>query len=1045
MSKKLYLNYFKKTIFLFIVFFVFSGIISAQRLITGSVTSEGEPLIGANILVKGTSVGVITDLDGKFSLTVPKEASTLVVSYVGYDNKEVEITGNVLSIILETSKKALEEVVVVGYGTQKKSVVTGAISSVKEKDIEKLPNSGRIDNVIQGRTSGVYVAANAGQPGSSSTIRVRGLTSFNGFGGNNVLWVVDGVAISDDIGFLNQSDIESIEVLKDAASLAIYGARSASGVILVTTKKGKAGKLHFNYNGMMGFSSPERVLKMLNATEYAVLRNEKSINAGGGVLYTDLNKLGIGTDWQKQIFVNNAKRNSHEFSLSGGNDISTFYLSFGTQFLEGIVLPEISNFSKQNIRINSTHKLTKFITIGENFTYGRQKSKGIGNTNNEFGGPLSSAINLDPITPVIETDPVLANNLSYYPQFALRDANGNPYGISTQVGQEMANPIAFKQTQLGNYGYGDDFVGSAFAELSILNGLRFKTSIGGKMAYWGGQSFNPKFYFNANYNNGTSSSISRSTNRLFAWNIENTINYDKVVGNHNFTLLLGQGAYEDDDPIGMSVTHSHLPTNNWEEASFNYGVPSSDKTGYVYVVEPHRVSSLFSRLNYNYAEKYLFTGIIRRDGSTNFGSNYKYGLFPSFSLGWVVSKEGYWQENNIIQSLKIRGGYGVTGNDRLRKFSYISTVSGGRNYTFGQSGDVITIGYSPDAPANPDLKWEETRQTNVGFEARLFKHFDLTFDWYDKATVGILQTVRLPGYVGAEGNPWGNVADMKNTGIELELTYKTSINKLNIGVTGNFSTLTNNVTFLGDSIKYITSYTAGFQSMGDVTRTLLDYPYNSYFGYQTNGIFQNLTEINSYVNAEGKLLQPNAVPGDFKWVDSNGDGLIDDKDKVYLGSPIPKYTYGLTLNADYKSFDFMIFAQGNAGNKIFQGLRRLDILNANYQTVALSRWHGEGTSTDYPRLTNDDSNGNFTKMSDFYLQNGDFVRLKQFQVGYTLPRSLTNKIGIPKVRVYFGGENLLTLTKYTGYDPEIGGDISGIDKGYYPQARAFLFGLNVQL
>lgn len=1041
-------QFLRKSVFwmILLVSFFLATDAAAQKKVSGTVTADGEALIGANILIKGTTQGTSTDLDGKFSLTVPNDAKTLVISYLGFDTKDVAITGEYLNVTLEASKTTLEEVVVVGYGAQKKSVVTGAISSIKEREIEKLPNSGRIDNVLQGRTSGVYVAANAGQPGSSATIRVRGITTFNGFGGNNALWVVDGVVINDDIGFLNQSDIESIEVLKDAASLAIYGARSASGVILVTTKKGKKGKITTSYNGMFGSSSPERTLKLLNGTEYAALMNERSINGGGDVIYSDIAKYGLGTDWQKAIFTDNAHRNSHEFSINGGNDVSTFYLSFGSQNLEGIVLPEISNFSKQNIRINSTHKLSKYITIGENFTYGRQKSQGI-STNTEYGGPLSSAVHLDPITPIVETDPVKANNKSYYPANAFRDENGNPYGISdgipTPVGQEMTNPLAFSKTVLGNYGYGNDFVGNAFIEVKPLKDITIKSSIGSKMAFWGSRNFTPSFYLHATYNNSVSR-LSLESNRIFTWNVENTVTYKKVFGQHDLTVLLGQGAYEDDNAVYSSVTHSGLSTNDYREASFNSSVDPTKKTGYSWLSEAHRVSSLFSRVNYNFSEKYLFTGILRRDGSSNFGANKQFGIFPSFSLGWVVSNEDFWNADGFIESLKIRGGYGVTGNDRMAKYSFISTIGGGRNYTIGSDDSNINLGSTPNAPANPDLKWEETRQTNVGFETRFLRSFNFTFDLFKKNTVGILQTVRLPGYVGAEGDPWANVADMKNTGVELELSYRTSINDLNLNLSGNFSTLKNEVTYLGGGIDYITTYTAGFQSMGEITRTQIGESYNSFYGYQTAGIFQNLNEINSYKNADGSLVQPDAVPGDFKWVDNDGDGTITEEDKVFLGTPIPKYTFGFNANLEYKSFDFLFFIQGNAGNMIFQGLRRLDIQNGNYQTVALSRWHGEGTSTTYPRLTKEDKNKNFSEMSDFYLQKGDYLRIKQVQLGYTFKKSLSSKIGIERLRIYAGAENLYTLTKYTGFDPEIGGDISGIDKGYYPQARTLMMGINVQ-
>jgi TonB-linked SusC/RagA family outer membrane protein len=539
-------------------------------------------------------------------------------------------------------------------------------------------------------------------------------------------------------------------------------------------------------------------------------------------------------------------------------------------------------------------------------------------------------------------------------------------------------------------------------------------------------------------------SLTRATNQTFAWNIENTASYTKNIGSHDFTVLVGQGVYIDNNTRGSYVAHTNLPVNDYREASFNFPLPTAQRVGASYTTQEHRVTSLFSRLNYAFNEKYLFTGIIRRDGSSNFGPNNKFGIFPSFSTGWVVSKEGFWKENKIVNSLKIRGGYGVVGNDAIAANGFLALIDGGRNYTFGSAGSTISSGNSPSAPSNPDLKWEETSQFNVGFDAKLFNDLNLTVEYYNKKTIGILQYVDLPGYVGATGSPLGNVADMENKGIEVELGYRKKMGEFNFSANGNVSYLKNEVTFLGQGKQFITNGVAGFQSMGEITRTQVGQSYNSFYGFKTAGIFQTQDEVNAYTNSAGGLIQPNARPGDFRWTDTNGDGAITNDDKQFLGSPLPKFTFGLTLNLEYKGFDLMAFAQGATGNHIFQGIRRLDILNANYQTEALSRWTGPGTSTTYPRLTNNDTNGNFGNSSDFYLEKGDYIRLKVVQLGYTLPSSFVNKVGAQKVRFYVTGENLLTLTKYTGFDPEIGGNILGIDRGYYPQARTFMFGANVQ-
>ncbi|MBF6640174.1 TonB-dependent receptor [Flavobacterium sp. J49] len=1026
------------------MFFVFIVSAQAQKTVTGTVNSGGLPLPGANVKAKGTAVETSADIDGKFTINVPTNATTLVVSFIGYATKEVAITNGIMIIELTEQSNNLEEVVInVGYGTQKKSVVTGAISKVTAKDLEKVPN-GRIEQSLQGRTAGVTIAMNAGQPGASSTVRVRGITTLNG--GNNPIWVIDGVIVDPGaLGAINQSDIESIEVLKDAASSAIYGARSAAGVILVTTKKGKSGKMSVTYNGFEGISSPERTLKLLNATQYGAIMNERYVNGGGtgNIPYPDLGSLGKGTDWQKAIFNDDARRYSHELSLSGGGDVSNYYFSFGTQSQEGIVLPEISSYQKKNIRLNTTHKVKDWLTVGQTIGYTHQKSVGIGDTNSEYGGPLSSAIHLDPTTPIIETDPILANGIAYSNPYVIRDAQGNPYGISSVVGQEMTNPLAYSKTRRGQYNWSDDFIGNVFAEVKPLKGFKFRTAMGAKLAYWGGQGFTPLFYLSPTVNNTTLNNISRVENRAFNWNIENTLVYDGVYKDHTFSALLGQGVYKDNQFYKITgATHYGLATNDYSEASFNdETVILDNKIGFGYDVPAKITTSLFARLTYDYKEKYLFTGLLRRDGSSRFGANNKYGNFPSFSVGWVPTKEDFWKQNKIINSLKLRGGYGVTGNDVIDPFLYLAVIGGSRNYTFGNSG-VVTPGSSPGRISNPDLKWEETTQSNIGFDAKILNDFTLTVEWYKKETSGILRENPIPGYVGAELPPFANIADMNNTGFEFELGYRKSINDFNISANANFATIKNEITNLGANVDYFSG--PGFQSMGPVTRTQVGHAYNNFYGYQTMGIFQNQEEIDAYTNTSGGLIQPNAVPGDFRWKDVNGDGTITADDKKFLGSPLPKVTFGFTVNMDYKGFDFMVFAQGAAGNKIFQGLRRLDVANGNYTTEALSRWTGEGTSNSYPRLSTSDNNGNFTNMSDFYLEDGDYLRFKIVQLGYTLPSTIVNKAGLQKVRLYVTAENLFTLTKYTGYDPEIGGDVFGIDRGYYPQARSIMFGANLQ-
>ena len=1010
--------------------------------ITGKVTSseDNEGLPGVNVIVKGTTQGTVTDVNGDYTIDVPSEDAILVFSSVGYERKEITVgSKTAIDMTLLPDVKSLEEIVVVGYGTQKKSVVTGAISSVKSADLDN-QQIGRLEQALQGRTSGLTIAASSGAPGSESTVRIRGTTSLNE-GASNPLYVVDGVVVgTGGIDYLNPGDVESIEVLKDAASAAIYGARSSAGVILVTTKKGKSGGIHVDYNGYYGTQAPAKRLDLLNASQYASLINEQYINGGQSPIFSNPDSYGQGTDWQSVIFNNDARIQNHELSISGGNDVSTFYSSFGYFDQQGIVATDISDYERYNIRLNATHKITPWLTFGEKMGYSHINKK-IGVPGNQESGaapPLIAAINLDPVTPEVITDPDVANSVPYSTQPVVRDTQGRPYGISPYT--NMINPAAYIQTEDGNYNWSDDIVGSVFLEVEPIKGLKLRSTVGTSLSYWGSENFSPIAYFTAN-NQNSQTSFARNRQKSLNWNLENTISYSHDIDQHHFSILLGQGAYLDNNSSGVNVTYFNLPVNNFHDASMNYSLSSNDITASGNEGIHHTVSSLFSRVTYDYAGKYLVTGVIRRDGSSRFGSNNKYGYFPGASLGWVASQENFWSVKDVLSFLKFRASYGVTGNDVLGDFRYLSTVGGGRNYTFGD--DIYSIGYSPDAPANPSLKWEQTTQLDFGFDAVLFQDWSLTFDWYNKKTSGILQVVTLPGYVGATGSSYGNVADMANRGMELELGYDKQMGKININVKGNVSYVKNDVTYLGEDKAYLEGGARLQSSLYELTRTAVGHPIGSLFGFKTQGIFQNQQEIDGYVDSNGNPIQPNAVPGDFRWVDEDNDGQITEADRTFIGNPLPDWSYGFTLNASWKNLDLLVFGQGVSGNEIFQALRRLDHPNSNWQSKALNRWHGEGTSNAFPRLTTKDQNGNFGNPSDFYVEQGAYFRIKTLQVGYSLPGTLIEKIGLTKARFYLSSNNLLTFTGYTGFDPEIGGSSYGIDRAVYPQARSFLLGVNI--
>jgi TonB-dependent starch-binding outer membrane protein SusC len=1037
---------------------IYFGVAAQSRSVTGTITSvTGQPLEGATVTVKGTADATTTDASGNFRLNVPATSKKLIISYIGYSTQEVDVpSSGAVSVKLDnTAAASLDEVVVVGYGTQKKSVVTGAISSVRASDLENQPIT-RVEQALQGRTSGLTISSNSGQPGAASTVRMRGFTSF-GNGKNEPLWVIDGVVIDNGgIGYLNQDDIESIEVLKDGASAAIYGTRAAAGVILITTKKGKAGTPKINYSGFYGIQRPSKKIDLLNGTQYATLRNQALVAAGQAPAFANPESFGKGTDWQDEIFNTSASKYNQEFSVSGGSDKMSYFTSFGYNSIQGVVATPISKWRRTNIRINTVFKPAKWISFGENIGYSNARNSGIGEVNREFGGIISSAINLDPTTPTIITDPVA--QAAYVPTSAtnLAAATRNPagqlYGISPYVLQEMKNPLAVIQNRLGNYGWDHNFVGNAFLELTPIKGLMIRSTVGSKLAFYGSENFTPVAF----YNTATAinqSSLSRNTTYVVNWNIENTVSYNRVFNKHNVTLLAGWGEYKDGNPRGATVVYQNIPARTFDEASFRFNaLPANRQTSSGSDGTDHRINSLFTRLQYNYDDKYLLTALMRRDGSSRFGSNNKFGYFPSISLGWVPTMESWFPKSNVLTSLKIRGSYGVTGNDGgIADFAFVPLIIAGgqRNYTFGTT-DVVNIGYSPGAPANPDLKWEETSQLDIGFDAIFFNNLSLTVDVYKKKTTGILQNPAIPGYVGY-GSFAQNNNDVENKGLEIELGYRKRIGDFNFSVNGNVSFYQNKVTKLLPGQTFIEDNSATFQTMGNLTRTALNTPYQRFFGYQILGIFQSQAEVDAHVGADKVTkLQPNAKPGDLKFANRTDDNVINGDDRMYLGNPNPTVSYGMTINLGYKNFDFSVFGSGSGGNQIFQGLRRLDIAAANYQTKYLDAWTATNTGATLPRIVNGDPNGNYSRLTNLYLENGTFFKIRTLQIGYNLPKSVIGRIGMNRLRVYLMAENMFTFTGYSGFDPEIGvspdsggGAQFGIDRGSYVQPKSIIFGLNL--
>lgn len=1039
--------------------------------VKGTVKDQtGETIIGANVLVKGTTNGIITDFDGQFVLENVPEGAIIEISFVGYLPQEVKASSTPLNIVLKEDTQTLEEVVVVGYGVQKKSVVTASIAKVSSEDLEnKAPV--RMDNALKGLASGVDVTSASGQPGDAPRVRIRGIGTINN---SDPLYIVDGMPISGGLDFVNPNDIESIEVLKDAASGAIYGARAANGVILVTTKKGKIGKASINYNFSYGWQSAWKHRDVTSATDYAILQNEKYINGGQAPIYadpynlTDLNGnpiTGFGTDWQDLVFYDNAPVVNHDVSISGASEKVNYYLSLGYYAQDGIVGGNYgqSNYDRLTIRSNTSYVLIDAskernflnkLDLNVTMAYMRTHSTGV-STNSEFGSILGSALYLSPILPPTLTGEAAQAMIENYSDFDLpHDENGNPYTVPGFGGSyaEMNNPLAM-MTLPATKNWSHKFVPKFAINLQLWDNLKYQFSYSADMGFWGNEGATTSNYYLSGNNNASHTSASAFKAQNVTWQIENTLTYDKTIDKHSFGIVLGQSALKyKGDQLGGSrwnLVNVNKPSIDYATGNIQYTTDANGNT----VATPqfsvyggpyteHTMASMFARLNYNYDERYMLQATVRRDGSSRFGSNNKYGIFPSFSAGWNIANEMFMEDTrNWLSNFKLRFSWGKNGNDNIGDFAYTSMTSMGNNVLLGKNA-IKFNGSKANRLQNPDLKWEESEQTDIGIDLGLLGNA-LTFsaDYYIKKTNGMILEMPIPSYVG-ESKPLGNVGDMQNSGIELELGYRWSIADANFSVKGNATYLKNELKNLGNETGYMDL--DGIQGYsGGGTRASNGQPFPYFFGYKTDGVFQNMDEVRAYTDKKGNMIMPNAVPGDTRFVDVNGDGKITPDDRTNIGNGTPDWTFGLNLNADWRGIDFNIFFQGVAGADVFDGTFRNDVASGNYPSWVLGRWTGEGTSNKYPRL----AVGNDTNwmVSDLYICDGSYLRLKNITLGYTLPKFITRKIAIERLRVYVQAENLMTWTKYWGFDPEISSSATslGVDRGVYPQARIFTIGANI--
>lgn len=977
------------------------------------IDASGQPVIGATVVIKGTANGVITDFDGYYILTNVPVNSTLQISYIGYRSATIVVTGQTLkNITLREDTKALEEVVVIGYGTQRKADLTGAVANVNAEKLNTQSNS-TIGQALQGKIAGVEIVSQGGAPGSGTRIMVRGIGTLNNAA---PLYIVDGMYMSN-IDHINPSDIESIDVLKDASSAAIYGSRAANGVVIVTTKSGSntEGKPIIDASANIGVSMVSKKLDLLDAAGWAEVTTLSRKNAGKDPLEMALDLSSKeDNDWQDLMFGTAVMQN-YNLSVKGGGKYSNYYNSVGYTNQDGIM--KGTNF--QRYTLQSKLDINKGIfKAGTNIIVTYNESQ-----------PLLSQIRGGFVGHTLQAIPTLAkydsNNVGGY---------GGLYGDVVN----LYHPLGMVDDNLfDNQTNNLRLYMNAYMSLELLKGLKYKLNVTPDFYYYDYSSYQGVYNFGLTTN--AVSSMTKQQTRTRNVLVENLLTYDCTFGKHKVSALFGY-SYQDTRYRLLSGTGQNLPNNIFEldAAASGRGVNgNSSRSG---------LTSIMGRAFYSYADKYLITATIRRDGSSRFGPNNRYGNFPSASVGWNVAEENFIKENvSWLDQLKLRGGYGVLGNQEISNYQYASVVTTGINYPDGKGG--LIQGAFPKEFSNPDIKWEEAAMTNIGIDFMAFNNrLSLTSDWYVKNTKDILLNVPIPISTGGANDPTRNAGEIRNKGFEFNLGWNDYVNNdfhYGVNFIGSFNE--NEVIAMGSENQSITS---GTIHGGTYTcKTLAGYPIGGFWLIPYDGYFNSESEVQEY-QKNGNLIQPSAKPGDIRFKDTNNDGTINDSDREYCGSPFPKFTYSINGNVTYKNFDFALTFQGVTGNKIYNATR-LELEDVtrgtNYLATTLDYWTPNNTDASVPRLTWNDTNRNSRSESDRFLEDGSYFRLRSVQVGYTIPTSLLKGL-IQNARVYVNAENLFTITSYSGYTPDVNASSvysRGFDEFIYPSNRTFMLGLNV--
>ena len=1020
-----------------------AGVLYAQK-VTGTVISgsDNEPLIGASVMVQGTKVGSVTDLDGNFTIDA-KNGQTLEVSYLGFITQKVKVNGQKLNITLQEDKHSLDEVVVVGYGVQKKKLVTGATAQVKGDDIAKLNTTNPL-SAMQGQTPGVNIVSTSGQPGAAMSVTIRGLGTV---GNSQPLYLIDGVG--GDITTLNPADIESIDVLKDAASAAIYGAQAANGVVLVTTKSGREGSCKITYDGYVGWQTLGRKFEMLNSNQYMQIMDEALLNSYNmsPIDWTSLSAIRdangnvYNTDWIDQAVDNGALTTSHSLAFTGGSKTSTYSISGGYTGQDGLIGgSDVSYYKRYNLRVNSEHKMWNgLVTIGEHVGFVYKDSRGMG-TGNIYNNNLRSAFSTSPLVPVY-------------------DADGNYYStVDSDWNKNDGNPYGTMMMNRYNQSKNTSVDANVYVQIEPIKNLKFKTVFG--LNYGGSnyRSFTPIYKFTPQSGNGiTKVNQSNGNGTSLVWT--NTLTYDFDIKEHHISALLGSETTKyDGESTGSYGVNLTAGFDDWEHAyveNTEKGHADRKVSGGPY--DATRGQSFFARLGWSWKDRYMVNATMRADGSSKFAKGHRWGYFPSVSAGWTLTEEDFMKSAaSWLDFLKLRLSWGQVGNANINCYQYLAPVTtSNTNYNFGATGgtDAWVMGAYTERLANEKVKWETSEQYNVGLDARFLRQrLSLTLDGYIKSTKDWLVPAPILATAGT-GGPVINGGDVKNKGIEVGLSWNDQIGKDFVySVGANFAYNHNevgNIPTLDGIIHGATNQI--YQNAEEFYRAENGHAIGYFWGYKTAGLFQNQKEINDWIAAGNGIYQADVKPGDVKYVDVNHDGVINASDKVDLGNGLPKYTFGFNFSLAWKGFDLSANFTGAAGFQIAQSYRDPSSSQANYSRRILKRWTGEGTSNEIPRVTYGDV-GNWL-FSDLYLQDGDYIRLQNLTMGYDFKKLISWK-GLSKMRLYFQVQNLFTLTKYDGMDPEIGSFngtdgnssdswVSGVDMGYYPHPRTFIVGLNL--